>query len=242
MEAADKEKFESKLLKFQKETARDEISSTFERLIEKEFFDIIKTDILNAKFQRNELRWQYDISTLTSGGMRLRRTIIYVLKNISSSEQTEHINVASFTSAHCTTHSVNVKCKIDGEDEFKPLKLDDEMGGATLTKKNQEITIPAGESAEVVVIFTQDFPRDYIYETHFLNQGAVGLEIIVNLPDDYLFNVNSTVLASRTEQTLDEENKKIYKIKGAIYRGQGIEFMCWRKPKDNIQLAITDQS
>lgn len=227
IEAADKEKFEGKLLKFQKETAKDAISSTFERLIEKDFFEIIKSDILNAKFQRNDLRWQYDICPPENGKIRMRRTISYELKNISSSEHTEHINVASFTSEHCSTHTVSIKYRIEGDSKFRSLKLEDETDGATLRKKNEDITIPAGKVAEVVVIFTQDFPREYIYETHFLNQGAVGLELIVNLPDGYDFSVNSTVLHSRTEQTLNEANKKTYRIKGAIYRGQGIEFMCY---------------
>lgn len=101
------------------------------------------------------------------------------------------------------------------------------------------ISIPAGKQAEVVIAIAQVFPRDYIYETHFLNYWAVNLELTVNFPENYDFHLNTTVLASRTELIVDVMTKKAYRISGAIYRGQGIEFLCFpRKPGSLTEGAV----
>jgi hypothetical protein len=243
IEASDKEKFEKKLLDFQKETAKDAISSAFERLIDKDFFEIIKNDILNAKFQRKNLRWHYDIiNSEESNYMRLTRTISYILENISPSEQVEHISLSTFSTSHCTTEAVAVKCKIDGENKFRDLLLQNHNVQGTLTTSNKSICVPGGKCAEIVLIFNQLFPRDYIYETHFLNQGAVGLELTVNMPHGYEFSINSNVLSSRTEKLVDENTKKVFRIKGAIYRGQGIEFMCFKQLNSEQSVALDSDS
>ncbi len=49
LDKKEKQEFEDKLMEFQKKTAKDAIESVFNRTIEKEFFDIIKYDLLNAK-------------------------------------------------------------------------------------------------------------------------------------------------------------------------------------------------
>ena len=232
IEATDKEKFENKLLQFQKDTAEDAIASTFERVIDDDFFQIIKTDVLNAKFQRHKLRWYYDIDRNdTCNTMTLTRTISYLLKNISPTEQAENIYLATFSTAHCSTETVAIKYKMEGESSFKDLVLDNKVENGTLTNTNKEVVVPGLKAAEIVTSIRQTFPRDYIYETHFLNQGGVSLELTVNLPKDFQFSVNPTVLADRTEKLVDESTKKVYRINGAIYRGQGIEFMCFRESK-----------
>jgi len=161
--------------------------------------------------------------------MCLTRTISYLLRNVSPIEQTEHTNLATFSTAHCTTTSVAVKCKIDSEKKFKDLALQNKAERGTLSNANQEIIVPGGKNAEIILIYAQTFPRDYIYETHFQNQGAVGLELTVNMPKGYQFTINPTVLAERTEMLVDEDTKKGFRITGAIYRRQGIEFMCFKK-------------
>ncbi|MCB0451148.1 MAG: hypothetical protein KDC97_13620 [Confluentibacter sp.] len=235
IESREKEEFEDKLLKFQKETAKDAISSSFERLIDRDFFEIIKTDILNAKFHRRKIRWEYDIviSKNNKESMVLTRTVSYILENISQIEQTEDVHVSMFSTVHCTTEGVSIKCKIDGEKNFRDLTINDKNEHGISTSTIQKINIPARKNAEIVSVFKQVFPRDYIYETHFLNNGGTELEITVNLPYGYDFSISST-LASRTEKLLDEPTKKRYRINGAIYKGQGIEFMCFKQPADSI--------
>lgn len=241
IEKSDKQKFENKLLDFQKNTAKDAILSTFEKLIDKDFFEIIKADVLMSKFVRKELRWQYDI-THTQGpspAMTLNRTISYKLHNITLEDAQEKIYLAFFECNHCTTKPISLKYRIDGNKEFNKVSIDGNTDKGTTIAVRDGITIPAGKQAEVVIAVAQTFPRNYIYETHFLNYGAVNLELTVNFPENYEFHLNTTVLASRTEMIVDVATKKAYRISGAIYRGQGIEFLCFpRKAESGTEMAV----
>jgi hypothetical protein len=228
IESEEKSLFEERLMTFQRDTAENAILSTFNHIVDKDFFEIIKQDVLNAPIIRRDLRWHYDIDfNKEVGCMTLTRTINYKLQNNSREQQKEQVYIGYFESLHSMTDFKSVKYRIEGDEDFANIEPENIGGNGLTTIKKEFIEIPGGKSAEIVYVLTQTFERNYIYETHFLNQGAVNLELTVNLPDTHEFSINCTVLHNRTEKIVDEITKKVYCIKGAIYRGQGIEFMCF---------------
>lgn len=226
IEKTERDNFENRILDFQHDTAKDAILSSFEKIIDKEFFELIKNDIIAPPFIRRDLRWQYDISLQGYNKIKLTRTINYKLQNITQSFQTENTYVSTLDNIHCNTSVDIVKYKKIGENTFTEINLNQKEEDGVSIKSDEAINLGPGETAEVVTIISQIFPRNYIFETHFLNNAGINLELTVNLPENYIFSINTTVLNARTETIVDEPAKKTYRIKGAIYRGQGIEFLC----------------
>lgn len=216
------------MLEFQKQTSQNAILSTFEKLIDTEFMERFRDDVLKTPFLRRDLRWQYDILRDEEGEfMVLTRTVNYHLFNQTMSTQKERLFMSYFESVHAPSKPVSMKFRLNNEKDFKSIDLStSKESGVTVSEKN-EVEIPPGRCAEVVTVIEQTFPRSYIYETHFLNQSSVNLELTVNMPSDYTFSLNASSLASRTQLIIDEPTKKVFRISGGIYQGQGIEFMCF---------------
>lgn len=226
IEKGDKERFEGKILNFQKETARDAIMSTFETLVDKDFMRLIKEDVFDQKTLRRNVRWHYDFFNKPEG-ILLRRTISYKVFNTGKEDVKESVKLLSFQSEHCTTTAISAKYTVDGDDCFKDIKRDNDIKKPIIIKG--DIDIPKNKHAEIVLVMEQLFGNGYAYETHFLNKNAIHLELTVNHDQDYDFEINSSVLGSRIESIINEPTKKVYRISGAIYRGQGIEFLYEKK-------------
>lgn len=228
LEKYEKEKFEDKLLEFQKQTSQNAILSTFEKLVDTEFMERFRDDVLRTPFLRRDLRWQYDIiKDEEDKFIILTRTVNYHLHNQTKSLQKERLFMSYFESVHATSKPVSMKFRLNNEKDFRSIVLSKtQESGVTISEKN-EVEVPPERCAEIVTVIEQTFPRNYIYETHFLNQSSVNLELTVNMPSDYTFSLNASSLASRTQLVIDEPTKKVYRITGGIYQGQGIEFMCF---------------
>lgn len=107
IEGAERQAFEDKLLKFQEDTAKDAIQSVFKRIIDKDFFSIIKKELLNAQSIRKNANWQYDILENSNGSLLLKRTISYEFHNISQHPTSEDITLKSNNNLHCTTEVIS---------------------------------------------------------------------------------------------------------------------------------------
>ncbi|TGK89257.1 hypothetical protein EHQ24_00060 [Leptospira noumeaensis] len=228
----DKDKFENKLLDFQKDTAKNAILSTFERLIEPEFFNIIKNEILNLKLLRTDCRWQYDIEEETNGLLILTRTISYKLKNISNEVSQEPINIIYSDNTHTSSEIIELKSRADGEDKFTKIEFVKKGEGNNFKQNIEIIEVKANSSIEIILILKQTFKNKYIFETHISRYPIINLEIIVNLPKDFSFSLSADTLSSPLETHVDTARKKTYQVKGAIYKGQGIEFFAEKIKND----------
>ena len=230
IEGDERKELEKKLLSFQENTAKDAIQSVFKRIIDKEFFNIIKKDLLNAKSIRKNANWQYDISEINNGQeLLIKRTISYEFHNISHSVATENIKLTSNDNQHCDTEVVSGKIRHQsGEEESIELEEIENSNGETFATLEREIQIAAGESIEVVLVFQQIFKHGYIYETHATRYPIINLEITVNHPANYKFNLFSS-FSNQERLRINEPDKKVYVVEGAIFRGQGVEFFCDKK-------------
>jgi len=237
IERQDRELFEHKLQQFQKDTAEDAILSVFKRIMEEEFFEIIKEELLNAKLVRKNANWQYDIKKSENNKMILKRTISYELHNMSLEDADEPMSPIFSDNIH--SKAIIKVCKIrkhDGtEEDVFPLE---QIETKPFSKSKKNIKVSPLSYVEVVFVVEEEFKREYIFETHFTNYPIINLEIVVNFPEDYIFDLNDS-FSTKCRLKINELGKKIYTVRGGIYKGQGVDFICF--PQDyNNQQELTD--
>lgn len=98
----------------QKQTAQDAIQSVFQRLIDKNTFEMIQKDIFQGKFVRKNVTWKYTIKKKDKNNkeMTLTRTIQYTLKNITQETQNERFYIYSdSTNIHCKLTCTKISVK-----------------------------------------------------------------------------------------------------------------------------------
>lgn len=221
LESAEREDFRKKLMEFQEQTAKDAILSVFKRVIDPDFFKIISREVLNANLLRKNATWQYDIEKTAGGNLTLQRVISYELHNMSFKEEEESVSPVSQQSVCCSTKVV----EINGE------KVDSLESGkeGSFERIMKTIKVPPQSHVNVSVVMLQEFSTPFIYETHFTKYPIVNLQIIVNFPKEYVFSIGNDSLSSECKTELEIDGKRIYKVDGALYKGQGIEFVCQPK-------------
>ncbi len=230
IEKSEKESFYNKLQEFQKETAKDAIKATFERVIDNDLFSIIKQDILNANFLRRNVQWDFDIYKNDEEKLELKRTLTYHLKNITTKDQEETFTILSSDNhIHSSLKFESCKYKETNEKEYKILNFDNKNSRNNTLEISDKIDIKANSEVQVVIVFTTISMSDYLYETHSTRFPIVGLSLTVNYPREYDFEIVVQSLSNELEETSVSEGKKKYETKKAIYKGQGIEFMCYKK-------------
>lgn len=222
---ADKKAFEEKILSFQKDTAKDAISSVFDTLIPKEFLELLNKDILGAKVVRKNVTWNYFVDNEESK-LKLRRLISYELTNLSNSEQPEEIRITTGNNKHSETKlGENNYYEINGEK--KTLELEVSCIGDGFERHIQSLKIKPNSTIKIHFEIIQIFNTDYVYETHSTRHSIMDLTINVKVPQNYKFDISPSL--SSELNCNDNDDFKIFKSEGAIYKGQGIEFYCERK-------------
>lgn len=229
----EKSEFEEKLLKFQKQTAQNAIVSAFETLIDRAFLEIVKKDVLGAKLIRFDAVWFYDVAVLKNQHYVLKRTTNYKVRNISGQTHKETIKITTDESIHSSTRieEISYRHLPDGKWEKKTIKDVKSGIGESFLDHSEEIPLESGARLEVKILIVQNYKNsNYIYDTHFTRYPIENLDVIVKFPDDHRFNLNDS-FSSQLELINDQPGSQLYKSKGAIYNGQGIEFLCYKKPK-----------
>lgn len=229
IEKSEKESFYNKLQEFQKETAKDAIKATFERVMDNDLFSIIEQDILNANFLRRNVQWDFDIYENDEKKLELKRTLTYNLKNITTKDQEETFSISSNNnSIHSTIKSIECKYKSNNDHEYKSLEFPQNNENSSFEAGNK-IEVRANEEVQVVIVFVEVFTNNYIYEAHSTRFPIVGLNLTVNYPKEYEFEVIVQTFSNKLEVTSSSDGKKKFETKKAIYKGQGMEFLCYKK-------------
>jgi hypothetical protein len=226
LEKSDKDKFESKLLDIQKNIAENAFVALFDQIVERPFFDQFKDDILKSNFIRKNIRWHYDFK-ICGDKLILKRTVNYHLQNNSTTVKSEEIKTSCFESIHCKTSTMSTKYRLNTNAEFIDANLATQTGSAFVKSTFGLVEISPQQNVEFVTIIEQLFNTNYAYETHFFTHSSIDLELTVNIPDGYDFSIDSYALRDRTELIVNEPSKKVFKINGAIFKGQGVEFLCY---------------
>ena len=229
IEREEKEIFKREIIKIQKDTAKDAIQSTFQRLIDKDTFEMIQKDVFQGTFVRKKVNWNYLIKKEDDNKMVLTRSIYYVLKNITQEKQEETFRINSDnTNVHCSLieDKTKVSIKRNKEKKWVPLKAEKDEEGKTYRK----VELEGQEELEVSMVMVEEFNRNYIYAVHSPRFGMVGLTLNVTFPKDYDFDIVVDTFSNRLEKIqIEIEGQCTYKTDKAIYNGQCIEFVCYNK-------------
>ncbi len=229
IEKQDREIFHHEIINVQKQTAQDAIQSVFQRLIDKNTFEMIQKDIFQGKFVRKNVTWDYIITKKDNGQIVLKRVVSYKLKNITMETQTEKFSVISDnTGTHCTLET-KTKIGYNGKLEY-------------LQSSETTLEIRPQEEIDVVTEMIEKFNSqlDYVYTAHCPRFGIIGLN--VNFPEEYEFKIIVIAFSSGLEKIHESDGKHIYETKNAIYKGQAIEFVCYPKADKANQSSVSQQN
>jgi len=230
----EREDFEKRLEQFQKETAKNAFFSLFHQIVDESFFNVIKTDVIQCKKIRKNAKWIYDITEEQDDNgdkhLELLRTIKYTVQNLSAEPLEEKICFNAFSNSFISTEFDMVKTKENGAMKFEEHKLDSfTQPDNNVLSYNKSIIIKANDSVEIVKSVRQIFKNTFIYETHFANCPLANLEIQVNIPKDYIFNLSADSLTEKPIKDDSNPRRIIYTFDNAILKGQGVEFYCEKK-------------
>lgn len=227
---AERKRFEQ----FQKDTAKDAIQSVFQRLIDKDTFEMIQKDVFQGKFVRKNVTWEYNIKNENKKRLTLTRIISYSLKNITQEKQNEKFYIYSdSTNIHCKLTHTKISIKKNGQWTKLHIKKDEN------NKEYSEIDIEEQKELEVRLEMVEEFNEklDYIYAVHSPRFGMVGLTLHVIFPENYKFEIVVDTFSNKLEKIPSEiQGHCTYKTDKAIYKGQAIEFICY--PKDKVSQKL----
>ena len=231
IEKQDREIFHHEIINVQKQTAQDAIQSVFQRLIDKNTFEMIQKDIFQGKFVRKNVTWKYTIKKKDENNkeITLTRIIQYTLKNITQETQNERFYIYSdSTNIHCKLTCTKISVKQNKQWEELSIKKD-EKG-----KEYREVKLEEQKELEVSLEMIEKFNEtlDYIYAVHSPRFGMVGLKLDVSFPEDYEFEIVVDAFSNKLEEIPSKiQGQRTYQTDKAIYKGQAIEFICY--PKTN---------
>lgn len=233
IEKSDQDEFESHLKSFQKNTAKDAILAVYNNLIPVEFTELIKRDVFEQGLFRLNANWDYSFEKISEGkGFTLTRIVSYSLHNTMNTPQTDKISATYAKTPYIKSWVENIHQKKEGDIEFERVFS---KSGVNDGSSEVSITLAPGEVRHVAITMKQEFDFNrHIGETHFTKQPIIGLRITVHYPVDYTFDVGAIGFTSQFEKSGEEPGKRIYEIKGAIFRGQGFEFSLHKTDQDNL--------
>ncbi|MBX3741360.1 MAG: hypothetical protein KF712_10245 [Akkermansiaceae bacterium] len=206
----------------------------FKKLVPDEVFECIKSEFLLNSLIRRDVNLIFDFS-YGEEKIVLKQTLSYNLENLTDSSISDPIGAIAEQPMGDEESELLLRasCIIDSKHILaydrieKPAGITEttDVHGNRLTEINFEI--PARKSAEVTLVWRSSYKicksccyfRDAFFTTYPIINGS----LIVNKPSDMkfdLFQVNST----KFEVSVDEPERIMYKLRGAMLSKQGLLF------------------
>jgi hypothetical protein len=205
----------------------------FDRLVPEEVFEVIKSDILEAKIVRRNVKWVYDFNP-TEDGIVLIRNVMYEAHNTTGTDCIETFSYIFAASEHSTTQiksliwheidHIDDKSNIyDTPEKLTPLKSNDPVYNLDSVKKD----IPIAKDKAMLIKFISEEKNNssinFLHDTHFSSACMIGWELMVNIPEGYEFSI-LPVFSGKVHKNMSTPTRHRYEYNGAILKGQGIEF------------------
>lgn len=233
------------------EIFKNVFKGVFDRLVPNEIFDVIKSDILEAKVVRKNVQWIYDFK-IEDNNLVLYRNVMYEIHNISSTPCNEPFSYIYSSTDYTETKILFLKWheKNDIENTYIAYDVErdtvEEDAANILEPQNKDIDfeqikhdveIIPGKVTKINFKSKETFKNNsnFIHETHFTTACSIGWELEVNYPIGYSFSIIPMFNANLIP-TVEDKDRKKYSFNGAILKGQGIEFTL---TKVNTQEEIT---
>ena len=223
LDEKEKEDFNGKILQLQKSINKDVLSSTFEKIIPNEIFDLIKSDILDAKSIRKNSKWYYDFA-VENGKTIITQTFIVELHNSTNSIIEEHIKLNFFRDENSTSYVSFFSCV--GSNSDNEISIENTNSCEIIDEK---IELDPYKFATITLSTVTETDKDYIIDTDTTKSPIINLDLTVNFPLGYVVELFPTCSNSLTCLKASE-TKQIYKTIPALLKGQGIIYKFYKKP------------
>lgn len=222
----------------------------FNRLVPNEIFDVIKSDILEAKVVRKNVQWIYDFK-IENEQLVLYRNVMYEIHNISSEPCNEPFSYIYSSTEYTETKILFLKwhekndikstfiaydVERDGEQNHRNIEeiesnnstnniLQLENKDIDFEQVKHDVHVIPGTVIKINFKSKETFKNNsnFVHETHFTTACSIGWELEVNYPIGYSFSI-LPMFSANLIPTVDDVDRKKYSHEGAILKGQGIEF------------------
>lgn len=210
--------------------------SLFKTLMPEEIYSIIKSQIIENKVIRKDVKWFYDFNVNDNGEILLKQTTNCKLVNISKINVQSPIQViirnadennnSILNSAICT-YKGNKIMNYEQNNPEKCIGITSDKSNLNEVIHNINIEIPPEESVELTMVFT-NYYKDSVHDEHFTSRPLVDLELIVTFPINYEFSFFQN-MSTKLVCTLKDENRHMYKAEGGLLPNQGIVYFLKKK-------------
>ena len=225
----DNNTFDKKLRMLQESTARETIDAVFKKMVNSDFLDIIKKDVVNQSFLQSNVKWNYDFTLNDRNNLQLRRTVSYRLENLGAEDHEEEFRASYQSSRYSNNTTIELRVCHEEDKSFSEVAIDKPITKDLFKSALKKILVRKNSFADLVFVMNQSFNSDYAFECQVARSGMVNLEINANFPEDYRFDIFLGGLSTEARLVTAVSGKKTYRIDGAIYKGQTVEFICERK-------------
>lgn len=239
---------EKELLAIQQAININVFDSLFKTLVPEEIFEVFKSDVISNKIVRRNANWIYDFrETGTGEEIELIQTIKYELHNVSHESVQDAIS-ATFD-GHGVGHGIRkAVCMLEGQElasfdateinkapptQEEQIKSKD--GKVIITRYPNgyskiliNVEIPPSKRIDITMVYVTLYDHFFVNDGYFTKYPMINATLTATYPETYDFEIFQA-LSSELKQTLIQDNRSIYEVKGGILPHQGFIFTLKRK-------------
>lgn len=222
---------EIRLKELQKKINQDVHNALFEKIIPKEIFETIKSDIINEEFIRKDGEVFLDFSLDDQDNIHSKIVVIYKVFNNTNKPILPGHSIATFTNLESEkTKMEKIECKMEGKviaiyDHSEP----ENSNGVSIEELEDNVLqvsynfeLPSSSFYIDKTIYTNKY-KDKVQDDFFTVKPLINLSINANFPLGYKFRIFD-VFSPKMECLVDEKGKSIYKVIGGILPKQGFVY------------------
>lgn len=228
-----KRRREDELEKLHESITTNVFDSLFKTLIPSELFEAIKA-IITSKTIRRDMKWFYEFREDKDGKLVQKHTTRYTLHNVSHNAVENPIKIIIDHNRGETTRLLTAKCIMNNQETMNYSHEQNENPNVqieytnNITSYEYIVTIPGGESVELMQVFETSTGKDEIHDEWFTRHPLIDGYMMATYPEDYDFSVFSS-MSSELKHEITESNRKTYVLKGGVLPFQGYVYKLEKK-------------
>ena len=202
-------------------------------LVAPELFEVIKT-IITSKMVRRQMEWYFEFISDNEGKLVQKHTSKYTMHNVSHDAAENPVKILIDHKAGEVTRLLSAKCIMHGQETVNYSHEQDENPNVrienkgTITSYEYIVTIPAGESVEMIQVLETRADEDTIHDAWFTRHPLIDGFLMATFPEDYDFSVFPT-MSSELKPQIIEPTRRTFVLKGGVLPGQGYVYSLEKK-------------
>lgn len=224
----EREAFEQRIIELQNKIQSDVFEGTLQKIIPKEIFFLLKSEIFLNDFVRKNTKWAYEIA-LINNKITVRQTVIYDLINLKDNDATEQFSIWTSKTKNqeivvesIRINDIEISCNPDTTIESR-IEEDN---------YNYSVTLSKGESKKVMICINNVYEGDYVRDLQLTKYPMINLDLQVSKTPDLNVVIDGTFAQPLTLQNDLNDKLLFYNNVPAVLPGQGVIYIVEKTKQD----------